>query len=48
MSALRKNEALQLSEIFVDSVSKEHHERLKLGKLNLLSMSINDAAEVSS
>lgn len=41
MSALRKNEALQLSEVFVDCVTKEHHERLRMGKLNVLSVSIN-------
>lgn len=40
MSALRKNEALQLSEIFVDSVTREHRERLNLGKLNVLSISL--------
>jgi hypothetical protein len=32
VSALRRNEALQLSEVFVDSVMLEYKERLKLDK----------------
>ena len=36
LSAIRKNESLQLSEVFVDSVSQENKERLKLGKLHVV------------
>ena len=36
-----------MSEVFVDSVTREHHERLKLGKLNVLSVSIS-AIEANS
>lgn len=37
ISAIRKNEALQLSEVFVDAFTQEFFQRLKMGKLDIMS-----------
>lgn len=42
MSALRKNEALQLSEVFCDGVNYEVHERLQIGKRALIAPAADD------
>jgi hypothetical protein len=36
MSAIRKNESLQLSEVFSDGVNSEMQERLRLGKKSVM------------
>lgn len=46
MSALRKNESLQLSEVFTDGINYEVHERLQLGKRILAASSKNDERHV--
>lgn len=41
MSALRKCEPIQLSEVFVDSLKLEYKQRLKMGKVDIISQQLN-------
>jgi hypothetical protein len=42
MSALRKCEPIQLSEVFVDSLKLEYKQRLKMGKVDIVSQQLSN------
>ena len=46
MSSLRKNEAIQLSEVFVDSMTQEYWLRMEMGKLDILQKKIDSETHV--